>query len=79
MFVKTEDLDRLMSIYQFWAHNMFPKTQFRDTIDRVERVCRSRRMLVRLSVHMYQLSLMIRHPSDQYEYVARCRELVTEA
>lgn len=44
------DLDRLLSIYQFWAHNMFPKTQFRDTVDRVERVCRSRRMLINMSM-----------------------------
>ncbi|KAG8829587.1 hypothetical protein FRC17_006355 [Serendipita sp. 399] len=35
---EAEDLDRLLSIYQFWAHNMFPKTQFRDTVERVERV-----------------------------------------
>ena len=25
---------------------MFPKTQFRDTIEKVERVCRQKRMLV---------------------------------
>lgn len=47
---ETADLDRLLSIYQFWAHNMFPKTQFRDTVDRVERVCRSRRMLINMSM-----------------------------
>lgn len=44
--LQVEDLDRLLGIYQFWAHNMFPRTQFRDTVDRVERVCRSRRMQV---------------------------------
>ncbi|KAG8766935.1 hypothetical protein FRC15_006006 [Serendipita sp. 397] len=47
---ESEDLDRLLSIYQFWAHNMFPKTQFRDTVERVERVCRSRRMLINLGM-----------------------------
>ena len=35
-----------MDLYQLWAHKMFPKTQFRDTIERVERVCRQKRMLV---------------------------------
>jgi replication fork protection complex subunit Csm3/Swi3 len=40
------DLDRLMDLYQLWAHRMFPKTQFRDTIEKVERVCRQKRMLV---------------------------------
>ncbi|PVF95604.1 hypothetical protein CPB86DRAFT_566496 [Serendipita vermifera] len=29
---------------------MFPKTQFRDTVDRVERVCRSRRMQINMSI-----------------------------
>ncbi|KIM28752.1 hypothetical protein M408DRAFT_23414 [Serendipita vermifera MAFF 305830] len=47
---EAEDLDRLMGIYQFWAHNMFPKTQFRDTVDRVERVCRSRRMQINMGM-----------------------------
>jgi hypothetical protein len=40
------DLDRLMDLYQLWSHKMFPKTQFRDTVDRAERVCRQKRMLV---------------------------------
>ncbi|KZT58953.1 Swi3-domain-containing protein [Calocera cornea HHB12733] len=45
-----EDLDRVMTLYQLWAHRMFPKRRFIDTVERVERVCREKRMLVALSV-----------------------------
>ncbi|KDQ17939.1 hypothetical protein BOTBODRAFT_544616 [Botryobasidium botryosum FD-172 SS1] len=38
------DLSKLMQMYQLWAHKMFPKTQFRDTVEKVEKVCRSNRM-----------------------------------
>lgn len=44
------DLNRLLQVYQFWAHRMYPKTPFRDTINRVEKLCHSKRMQVRLSV-----------------------------
>jgi hypothetical protein len=40
------DLNRLMSMYQFWAHRMYPKTQFRDTVKTVEKLCHSKRMHV---------------------------------
>jgi replication fork protection complex subunit Csm3/Swi3 len=42
------DLNRLLRIYQFWTHKLYPKTQFRDTVERVEKLCHSRRMHVRL-------------------------------
>ncbi|EJD02352.1 Swi3-domain-containing protein, partial [Fomitiporia mediterranea MF3/22] len=38
------DLNRLFSLYQFWAHKMYPKTQFSDTVNRVEKLCHSKRM-----------------------------------
>ncbi|EGN95973.1 hypothetical protein SERLA73DRAFT_170413 [Serpula lacrymans var. lacrymans S7.3] len=44
------DLKSILQIYQFWTHKMFPKTQFRDTVDRVEKLCHSKRMHVALSV-----------------------------
>ncbi|KAI6103391.1 replication fork protection component Swi3-domain-containing protein [Pisolithus sp. B1] len=44
------DLNRLLQVYQFWAHRMYPKTPFRDTINRVEKLCHSKRMQVRLSM-----------------------------
>ncbi|KZO95845.1 Swi3-domain-containing protein [Calocera viscosa TUFC12733] len=45
-----DDLDRVMTLYQLWAHRMFPKRRFIDTVERVEKVCREKRMLVALSV-----------------------------
>ncbi|KIJ68909.1 hypothetical protein HYDPIDRAFT_36026 [Hydnomerulius pinastri MD-312] len=44
------DLNRILQVYQFWTHRMYPKTSFEDTVDRVEKLCHSRRMQVRLSV-----------------------------
>ncbi|KAI5899348.1 Swi3-domain-containing protein [Schizophyllum commune H4-8] len=38
------DLNRLLNIYQFWAHRMYPRTQFNDTVERIEKLCHSRRM-----------------------------------
>ncbi|CAE6414450.1 unnamed protein product [Rhizoctonia solani] len=43
------DLNRLMQMYQLWAHKMFPKMQFQDTVERVEKLCRTKRMHVALS------------------------------
>ncbi|EJU05601.1 Swi3-domain-containing protein [Dacryopinax primogenitus] len=51
-----EDLDRIMTLYQLWAHRMFPKRRFIDTVERVEKVCRERRMLVALSVWRDELN-----------------------
>ncbi|KAI0664769.1 replication fork protection component Swi3-domain-containing protein [Cubamyces menziesii] len=44
------DLDRLMNVYQFWAHQMYPNNHFIDTVQRVEKLCHSKRMHVALSV-----------------------------
>lgn len=44
------DLNRLLQVYQFWTHSLYPKTPFRDTVERVEKLCHSRRMNVSLSV-----------------------------
>ncbi|KAH8116915.1 replication fork protection component Swi3-domain-containing protein [Phellopilus nigrolimitatus] len=44
------DLNRLFSVYQFWAHKMYPKITFSDTVNRVEKLCHSKRMHVSLSV-----------------------------
>ncbi|KAL6300563.1 replication fork protection component Swi3-domain-containing protein [Sparassis latifolia] len=38
------DLNRLLQVYQFWTHKMYPRTQFRDTTQRVEKFCHSKRM-----------------------------------
>ncbi|KAF9564602.1 Swi3-domain-containing protein [Agrocybe pediades] len=44
------DLNRLLQTYQYWTHQLYPKTQFRDTVERIEKLCHSRRMNVSLSV-----------------------------
>ncbi|KAJ7685237.1 replication fork protection component Swi3-domain-containing protein [Mycena polygramma] len=38
------DLNRLLQVYQFWTHKLYPKTPFKDTVDRVEKLCHSKRM-----------------------------------
>ncbi|KAF8163344.1 replication fork protection component Swi3-domain-containing protein [Crassisporium funariophilum] len=47
---ESADLNRLLQVYQYWTHQLYPKTQFRDTVERVEKLCHSRRMHVSLSV-----------------------------
>ncbi|KAI0748160.1 replication fork protection component Swi3-domain-containing protein [Daedaleopsis nitida] len=44
------DLNRLLNVYQFWGHQMYPNTQFKDTVQRVEKLCHSKRLHVALSV-----------------------------
>ncbi|KJA27356.1 hypothetical protein HYPSUDRAFT_35226 [Hypholoma sublateritium FD-334 SS-4] len=44
------DLNRILQTYQYWSHQLYPKTQFRDTVERVEKLTHSRRMNVALSV-----------------------------
>ncbi|KAF8274886.1 replication fork protection component Swi3-domain-containing protein [Lactarius quietus] len=44
------DLDRVLQVYQFWSHRLYPKTRFKETVDRVEKLCHSKRMQVACSV-----------------------------
>ncbi|KAI0807552.1 replication fork protection component Swi3-domain-containing protein [Fomes fomentarius] len=44
------DLNRLLHVYQFWAHIMYPNTQFIDTAQRVEKLCHSKRLSIALGV-----------------------------
>ncbi|GAA6051843.1 hypothetical protein JCM3770_005493 [Rhodotorula araucariae] len=37
-----QDLKRVLSTYQLWAHQMYPRTNFRDTLQTVEKLCRKR-------------------------------------
>ncbi|WWC67871.1 uncharacterized protein I206_101788 [Kwoniella pini CBS 10737] len=41
---ESQDLTNLLNMYQMWAHGMFPKGDFQHTINRVEVICRSKRM-----------------------------------
>lgn len=45
--LQAANLAQVMEMYQMWSHRMFPKMQFRDTAERVEKLCHSRRMMVR--------------------------------
>ncbi|OSC97139.1 Swi3-domain-containing protein [Trametes coccinea BRFM310] len=45
-----QDLNRLMNVYQFWAHKMYPNNHFIDTVQRVEKLCHTKRMHIALSV-----------------------------
>lgn len=47
------DLNRLMQVYQFWTHRLYPKTPFKDTVDRVEKLCHSKRMQVCTGLSIY--------------------------
>ncbi|KAI0683693.1 replication fork protection component Swi3-domain-containing protein [Cytidiella melzeri] len=38
------DLNRVLGIYQFWTHKMYPKGTFHDNVQRVEKICHSKRM-----------------------------------
>jgi len=40
------DLNRLIRMYQYWTHQMYPRHTFNDTIERVEKLTHSRRMHV---------------------------------
>lgn len=44
--IQATDLDRVLQIYQFWSHKLYPKTRFKETVDRVEKLCHSKRMQV---------------------------------
>ncbi|TFY57666.1 hypothetical protein EVJ58_g6881 [Rhodofomes roseus] len=37
-------------VYHYWTHKMHPKTPFRETVKRVEKLCHSKRMHVALTV-----------------------------
>ncbi|KAJ7097877.1 replication fork protection component Swi3-domain-containing protein [Mycena belliarum] len=41
---EASDLNRILNVYQFWTHRLYPKTPFKDTVDRVEKLCHSKRM-----------------------------------
>ncbi|PBK78228.1 Swi3-domain-containing protein [Armillaria solidipes] len=38
------DLNRLLQRYQYWTQRMFPKTQFTDTVQKIEKLCHSKVM-----------------------------------
>jgi hypothetical protein len=66
---KVEDLTRLMRVYNFWAHRLYPKVKFRDTVVRVEKLCHSKRMHASISQSvLHTLSLMSFCGRLHYQY-----------
>ncbi|GAA5891537.1 hypothetical protein JCM5296_004247 [Sporobolomyces johnsonii] len=39
---ETQDLKRVLTMYQLWSHQMYPKTNLRDTLHAVEKLCHKR-------------------------------------
>lgn len=52
---QAKDLDRVMELYRMWAHRMWPKDKFKETVQRVEKLCHSRRMHVRIHTFSAQI------------------------
>ncbi|KAG6907359.1 hypothetical protein DXG01_009243 [Tephrocybe rancida] len=65
------DLNRLLQVYGYWTHEMYPKTTFRDTVERVEKLCHSKRMHVALSVWRDEAHGLVngRQPEDDGEII----------
>lgn len=70
------DLNRLIRVYQYWAHQMYPRHTFNDTIERVEKLTHSRRMHVRFYILLPTLRHSIsRLPSaGRSGRMARCSQ-----
>lgn len=52
-----KDLKRLLSMYQLWAHQMYPKYNLRDSLVAVEKLCHKRTV----QVSNARQSLLVRH------------------
>ncbi|KAF9218318.1 Swi3-domain-containing protein [Gyrodon lividus] len=65
------DLNRILQVYQFWTHKMYPKTPFKETVNRVEKLCHSKRMQVRLSVWRDEAKGLVngRKPDDDPDVI----------
>ena len=65
------DLNRLFSMYQFWAHKLYPKTQFSDTVNRIEKLCHSKRMHVRVKLMLLLILSDLTYPIVCPSWLAR--------
>ncbi|KAF9075242.1 replication fork protection component Swi3-domain-containing protein [Rhodocollybia butyracea] len=69
------DLKRLLQIYQYWTHRMYPKSQFKDTVARVEKLCHSKLMHNKLSMWRDEAHGKT-HPDTDEEVVENGDEVV---
>lgn len=44
--IQRQDLKRVLTMYQLWSHQMYPKTNLRDTLVTVEKLCHKRTIQV---------------------------------
>jgi len=68
--IKHKDLRDLLTVYQLWAHGMFPKGDFEGTIKRVETICRTRRMEVSFICPSFLVSQSVRHRESTFAFFA---------
>lgn len=61
-------------MYQLWSHQMYPKTNLRDTLQTVEKLCHKRSVQVRVSCSILAVSLRLR-PFSPYNLGHRQRAL----
>ncbi|KAF9651541.1 Swi3-domain-containing protein [Thelephora ganbajun] len=66
---EVSDLNRLIRMYQYWAHQMYPRHTFNDTIERVEKLTHSRRMHVALSAWHDEARGISRHQAPPEESI----------
>ncbi|KAK4333034.1 Chromosome segregation in meiosis protein [Rhodotorula toruloides] len=52
-----QDLKRVLTVYQLWSHQMYPKTNLRDTLQVVEKLCHKRTVQARSAFSFSSLSL----------------------
>ncbi|KAH9946087.1 Swi3-domain-containing protein [Epithele typhae] len=66
---EVSDLNRLLNIYQFWGHKMYPPSQFSDTVQRVEKHCHTKRLQVALGAWRDEFHGLIngRKPEEEGE------------
>jgi hypothetical protein len=43
---EVENLDKLLAFYQIWGHELYPKLIFKSIVEKVEKVCKERRLKV---------------------------------
>jgi replication fork protection complex subunit Csm3/Swi3 len=48
---EASDLEKLLSFFQLWGHNLFPKLKFKSFVDRAEKICKEKRTRVIIFVH----------------------------
>lgn len=59
--VQLADLNRLMQVYQFWSHKLYPRQTFRANVVQIEKLCHSKRMTVSATLTCFRHALTMKH------------------